>query len=236
MNERTPRVLRQPAVAPDGGGDDPPRGPARRWLSATTSSRSGRGRVRPPTSCGPDTDALTALEFDPDLAAALAQRLAGTNVDVVCGDATAMDLPDRPLQRRGLVPHAAPHPDRRGPGLRSSPELARVLEPGGVLVAADGIENEGTRLFHVDDIYNPIDPAELPDRRWLGVGFTSIDVRVYDLGWICTAAAAYRAERPGRPGGPRGRKRHGRTDDTRCRVAVGTRNGRRVMLAVDCWV
>ena len=39
---------------------------------------------------GTRTTRLTALEFDPDLARQLAQRLAGTNVDVVCGDATAM--------------------------------------------------------------------------------------------------------------------------------------------------
>src|SRR3954454_8352943 len=33
---------------------------------------------------------LTSIELDPDLAAALRSRLAGTNVDVVEGDGTAM--------------------------------------------------------------------------------------------------------------------------------------------------
>ena len=42
-------------------------------------------------------------------------------------------------------------------------ELARVLETGGVLVAADGVENESIRLFHADDVYNPVDPE---DSRW----------------------------------------------------------------------
>ena len=65
-------------------------------------------------------------------------------------------------------------------------ELARVLRPGGVLVAADGTENEGTRQFHVDDVYTPIDPATL-EARLERSGFSSIEVRVYDLGWICTA-------------------------------------------------
>jgi hypothetical protein len=65
-------------------------------------------------------------------------------------------------------------------------ELARVLVPGGVFVAADGIENEASRQFHTDDVYNPIDPGSL-DLRLTRNGFTSVDVRVYDIGWICTA-------------------------------------------------
>src|ERR1017187_3330471 len=36
---------------------------------------------------------LTAVELDPTLADALARRLAGTNVEVVQGDATALELP-----------------------------------------------------------------------------------------------------------------------------------------------
>jgi hypothetical protein len=67
-------------------------------------------------------------------------------------------------------------------------ELARVLEPGGVLVAADGIENEATRQFDVDDIYNPIDPDTL-HLRLHRAGFTSIETRVYEIGWICTAVS-----------------------------------------------
>ena len=65
-------------------------------------------------------------------------------------------------------------------------ELARVLVPGGVLVAADGVYSEGSAAFHEDDTYNPIDPDELVPR--LGdAGFGAIDVRTYELGWVCTA-------------------------------------------------
>ena len=39
-----------------------------------------------------------------------------------------------------------------------------MLRPRERLVAADGIENEGTRQFHVDDVYNPIDPETLGHR------------------------------------------------------------------------
>jgi ubiquinone/menaquinone biosynthesis C-methylase UbiE len=130
---------------------------------------------------------LTALEFDADLAAALAERMAGTNVEVIWGDATAMDLAaDRFTGAASFhMLHHIPGADTQDAVFA---ELARVLRPGGVLVAADGIENEGTRQFHVDDIYNPIDPGTLGPRLER-TGFTSIEVRVYDLGWICTATA-----------------------------------------------
>jgi len=131
------------------------------------------------------TARLTALEFDPDLARALSDRLMGMNVDVVLGDATATDLPTGRFTGAASF-HMLHHiPTTDGQDSVFS-ELARVLRPGGMLVAADGVENESTRLFHADDIYNPIDPETL-DRRLTQCGFTSIDVRVYDLGWICTA-------------------------------------------------
>ena len=65
-------------------------------------------------------------------------------------------------------------------------ELARVLAPGGTLVAADGTYSEGSALFHEDDTYNPIDPGEL-ESRLTAVGFDGVRVRTYDLGWVCTA-------------------------------------------------
>jgi SAM-dependent methyltransferase len=132
------------------------------------------------------TTRLTALEFDRDLATALERRLSGTNVVVVCGDATTMTFPSRRFSGAASF-HMLHHiPSADAQDLVFS-ELARVLVAGGVLVAADGVENEGTRLFHDDDIYNPIDPETL-DGRLTRAGFVSIDVRVYDLGWICTAA------------------------------------------------
>ena len=67
-------------------------------------------------------------------------------------------------------------------------ELARVLVPGAVLVAADGTYNEATAAFHEGDTYNPIDPEEL-GTRLDRAGFDDVDVRTYDLGWVCTARA-----------------------------------------------
>jgi hypothetical protein len=65
-------------------------------------------------------------------------------------------------------------------------ELARVLAPGGVLVAAEGVYSEDTTVLHENDTYNPIDPEDLSAR--LGrAGFTDAGVHVRELGWVCTA-------------------------------------------------
>jgi len=130
---------------------------------------------------------LTAVEFDPDLARALAHRLADTNVEVICGDATAMDLPDGRFSGAASfhMLHHIPTEDAQDAVFA---ELARVLRPGGVFVAADGVESEGLRQAHVDDVCNPIDPETLR-RRLSRAGFASMEVRLYDLGWICTTTS-----------------------------------------------
>ena len=66
-------------------------------------------------------------------------------------------------------------------------ELARVLVPGATLVAADGVYSEGSAAFHQDDTYNPIDPDELEPAAAAAPASTSVRVRTYDLGWVCTA-------------------------------------------------
>lgn len=133
------------------------------------------------------TAQLTALEFDPVLADALAARLAGTNVEVVRGDATAMDLPGGRFTGAASF-HMLHHIPTAEDQDSVFAEMARVLAPGGVLVAADGIGNEATRQFHIDDVYNPVDPETL-HRRLGRAGFTSIEVRVYEIGWISSAVS-----------------------------------------------
>jgi SAM-dependent methyltransferase len=130
-------------------------------------------------------DHLTAVELDPDLAAALDARLAGTNVDVIQGDASALEFPDASFSGAASF-HMLHHIEPDDAQDRVFSELARVLQPGATLVAADGIENEGTRAFHIDDVYNPIDPEDLR-RRLADSGFSHIEIGVYDLGWLCTA-------------------------------------------------
>jgi SAM-dependent methyltransferase len=130
---------------------------------------------------------LTAVELDPELAGALARRLAGTNVDVVLGDATALELSsDRFTGATSFnMLHHVPTDDAQD---RAFAELGRVLQAGGLLVAADGAPDEGLRAFHEGDTYNPIDPDQL-EERLSRAGFTEIEVQRYELGWTCSARA-----------------------------------------------
>jgi SAM-dependent methyltransferase len=134
------------------------------------------------------TDHLVAVELDPDLAAALEDRLRGTNVEVIRGDATALDLPDGRFSAGAsfhMLHHIASDHDQD----RVFGELARVIRTGGLLIAADGVFSEASLAFHQDDTYNPIDPDGLPDRLEQ-VGFRSVNVAMHDLGWYCSAVVA----------------------------------------------
>jgi SAM-dependent methyltransferase len=133
------------------------------------------------------TPHLTAVEVDEGLAASLADRLAGGNVEVVVGDATALDFADERFTGAAsfhMLHHIAPAVRQD----RVFAELARVLVPGGVLVAADGVYSEESAAFHQDDTYNPIETEALA-ARLTDAGFTAIEVREHDLGWVCTARA-----------------------------------------------
>jgi SAM-dependent methyltransferase len=128
---------------------------------------------------------VTAIEIDPVLARPLAERLAGTNVDVIEGDGSSLDLPDDRFSAAVCfnMLHHIPTSDTQD---RVFAEMARVLRDEGVFLAIDDEENEGSRAFHEGDIYNPIGPDTLPSRLSTA-GFTEVDVRRYELGWICTA-------------------------------------------------
>jgi SAM-dependent methyltransferase len=133
------------------------------------------------------TARLTAVEIDGRLAASLAARLAGSNVDVVRGDATALAFEDDRFSGAAsfhMLHHVAPAAAQD----RVFAELARVLRPGGRLVAADAGFRQETVAFHEGDTYNPIEPGDLEGR--LGAaGFGDVVVRTHDLGWACTAVA-----------------------------------------------
>jgi len=134
------------------------------------------------------TDHLTAVELDPDLARQLAARLDGTNVTVVQGDATALDLPDDAFTGGASFSmlHHVPTDEQQDHVLA---ELARVVRPGGSVLLVDSVASNDLREFHAGDTYHPIDPDGLP-ARMATAGLTDVAVRTYDLGWIATAHAS----------------------------------------------
>ena len=131
---------------------------------------------------------LTSVEIDPELAARLRDRYAGTHVEVLQGDATAMSLPDGRFSAAVCFSmlHHVPSPELQD---RLFAEAARVLRRGAPIVAVDSVESEGIRAFHEGDTFVPIDPGTLP-ARLLAAGFGGVEVRVNEYGWTALARRA----------------------------------------------
>jgi SAM-dependent methyltransferase len=119
------------------------------------------------------------VELDPALASALAERLAGTNVDVVHADATASGLPSDRFSAAASFSmlHHIPDPGTQD---RLFAELHRLLRPGGLLVAVDSRDIEAIRLFHEGDVFVPIDPDTLGGRLEKA-GFVDVAVASTDF-------------------------------------------------------
>ncbi len=128
---------------------------------------------------------LTAIEIDPELAAALSDRLTGTNVDVIEGDATEIAFEDNRFSGATCFSmlHHVPSPALQD---RLIGEVARVLRPGGVLVASDSLDSPDLRTFHHDDTFVPVDPDDLP-RRLRAAGFVDIELRQNEFAWTTVA-------------------------------------------------
>lgn len=143
-------------------GDDmleigPGPGAATEWL---------RGRVR----------RLVAVELEPEAAAALKERFAGTNVEVVTGDATDLPYPEGSFDSVGMFTmlHHVPTRELQDALLRGA---LRALRPGGVLVGSDSLPSDRLHHFHEGDTYNPVEPAVLLTRlQTLGFGDVTITV------------------------------------------------------------
>ena len=117
---------------------------------------------------------LTAVEIDPELASSLKSRLDGTNVEVICANATATLLPEDRftgavcLTMLHHVPTAALQD-------KLFSEIRRLLRPGGVLAGQDSLASDQLRELHIGDTYVPVDPAGLP-ARLENAGFVDAEV------------------------------------------------------------
>ncbi|MDQ6674828.1 MAG: class I SAM-dependent methyltransferase [Chloroflexota bacterium] len=117
---------------------------------------------------------LTAVEVDPSLAALLADRLSGSNVEVVHADGAALPFDDRRFSGATsfTMLHHVPSPELQD---RLLSEVRRVLRPGGLLVGVDSIDGPEWRELHTGDTCVPVDPDTLA-ARLDRAGFMDIEV------------------------------------------------------------
>ena len=100
---------------------------------------------------------LTSIEIDRKLADSLKERLAGTNVTVVEGDAAAMTFPDASFDS-AVCFTMLHHVPSRALQDRLLAETARVLKPGGLFAGSDSTPTLRWRLFHLFDTCVPVEP------------------------------------------------------------------------------
>jgi SAM-dependent methyltransferase len=120
------------------------------------------------------TPALTSVELDPDLAARLRERFAGTNVSIVEADGTDLPFEDGRFSAAICLTmlHHVPTPEEQD---RLLAEMARVLRPGGLMVGMDSLDSPEFREAHIDDICVPVDPTTL-QARLEGLGLVQVFV------------------------------------------------------------
>jgi len=115
---------------------------------------------------------LTCVEKDPALAASLARRRGGAQVEVVEADATDLPFPDGRFS--GAVSCTMlHHVPSRALQDRLLAEVARVLAPGAWLVGSDSTVSLLFRLAHWGDTMVLVDPDTLGGRLER-VGFTDV--------------------------------------------------------------
>ena len=132
---------------------------------------------------------LTAVEIDDELAAMLTGRFAGSSsVTIVRGDATALEFPAGRFTGAAsfTMLHHVPTAELQD---RLFAEVARVLRPGGMFVAGDGVRSPEVEKGHEGDTYNPVDPERLQGRLEKA-GFVDIEVKTNPYGWSALARKA----------------------------------------------
>ncbi|MGN6474860.1 MAG: class I SAM-dependent methyltransferase [Mycobacteriales bacterium] len=137
----------------------------------------------------PRVSSLTAIELDDDLAAALQQRMAGTNVNVMHADATRTGLPTGEFSTVLCFSmlHHMTSPEQQD---LLFVEVNRLLRPGGLFVGVDAVDSDFMREVHVDDTYVPVGLDNVTDRfSAAGLGGIVIEPGDYQF--------RFRATKPG---------------------------------------
>jgi SAM-dependent methyltransferase len=127
---------------------------------------------------------LTAVEVDATLAEPLRERLAGSNVEVICADAAESGLASARFSGAtcfAMLHHMASAAAQD----RVLAEVHRVLRPGALFVGTDSRDLASIRAGHVDDTFVPVDPLTLPERL-AAAGFvdTKLDVGDYQIRFV----------------------------------------------------
>lgn len=124
----------------------------------------------------PQFQSVTSIEIDPSLASALRDRMKGTNVTVVEGDATRMPFSAESFSGAVCFTmlHHVPSVELQD---RLLAEVGRVLRPGASFAGTDSRISLMFRLFHVWDTMVVVDPATFGDRL-SRAGFTDISITV----------------------------------------------------------
>ena len=131
---------------------------------------------------------LVAVEHEPDAAARLADRFAGGNVEVVCGDAADFSYPDASFDTVASFTMLH-HVPTRAQQDRVLAEAFRVLRPGGAFIGSDSLASDDLHQFHEGDTYNPVEPAAFLTRLQT-TGFDAITLIVsYHLIFIARKGA-----------------------------------------------
>ncbi len=132
---------------------------------------------------------VTSVEIDHALAESLKRRMAGSNVTVEEGDATAMQFADSSFSSAVCFTmlHHVPSPELQDKLLD---EARRVLRQGAYLAGSDSTPNLRWNIYHIFDTRVPVDPAGLP-ARLERAGFVDVSVQTHPGGGF-----SFRARKP----------------------------------------
>jgi ubiquinone/menaquinone biosynthesis C-methylase UbiE len=119
---------------------------------------------------------VVAIDHDKPAADALARRFAHTNVEVLHGDATALEFDDASFDSVASFTMLH-HVPTRALQTRLLAEVLRVLRPGGAFIGYDSLHSDELHHFHEGDTYNPIDPPVLLTIL-LALGFCDVTMTV----------------------------------------------------------